>query len=64
MEQTIPLGEILEAIDQLSVEEQETLLNILHRRLAEIRRKMVAAEIQEARKEFAQAGPDQPGQGK
>jgi hypothetical protein len=36
------------------LEEQETLLDILHRRLAEQSRKIVATEIQEARKEFAE----------
>lgn len=54
MEQTIPFGEVLEAIDKLSLEEQETLLDILHRRLAEQCRKIVATEIQESRKEFAE----------
>ncbi len=54
MEQTIPFEEVLEAIYELSLEEQETLLDILHRRLAEQSRKIVAAEIQEARKEFAE----------
>lgn len=54
MEQTIPFGEVLEAIDKLSLEEQETLLDILHRRLAEQSRKIVATESQEARKEFAE----------
>ena len=46
-------GEVLEAIDQLSLEEQETLLDIVQRRLAEQGRKQLAAEIEEARIEFA-----------
>lgn len=54
MEQTIPFGEVLEAIDKLSMEEQETVLDILHCRLAERSRKMLATEIQEARKDFAE----------
>ncbi|MGQ9630026.1 MAG: hypothetical protein ACUVXI_06875 [bacterium] len=41
-------------IDKLSLEEQETLIDILRRRIAERGRKMLAAEIQEARKEFAE----------
>jgi hypothetical protein len=53
MEQLIPFGEVLEAIDQLSLDEQETLLDIVQRRVAEQGRKLLAAEIQEARQEFA-----------
>ena len=56
MEQLIPFGEVLEAIDQLSLDEQETLLDIVQRRLAERGRKRLAAEIQEARQEFASGG--------
>jgi len=59
MEQTIPFGEVLEAIDRLSSEEQETLLDIVQRRLIERGRKQLAADIQEARTEFA-AGRCQP----
>jgi hypothetical protein len=56
MEQLIPFGEVLEAIDQLSLDEQETLLDIVQRRIAERGRKRLAAEIQEAREEFASGG--------
>jgi len=54
MEQTMPFGEVLEAINKLSLEEQETLMDILHRRMAERGRKALAVEIQEARREFAE----------
>ncbi|MEO6203188.1 MAG: hypothetical protein ABIU05_22230 [Nitrospirales bacterium] len=54
MEQTIPFGEVLEAIDKLSLEEQETLIGILHSRLAGQSRKIVGTEIKKARKEFAE----------
>jgi hypothetical protein len=54
MEQTMPFGEVLEAIDSLSPEDQETLIDILRHRIAERGRKILAAEIQEARKEFAE----------
>jgi len=53
MEQVLPFGEVLEAIDKLPLEDQETLIEILHRRKAERGRKVLAADIQEARKEFA-----------
>jgi hypothetical protein len=59
MEQLMPFGEVLEAIDQLSLDEQATLLDIVQRRLAERGRKLLATEIQEARQEFA-TGRSQP----
>jgi hypothetical protein len=59
MAQTMPFGEVLEAVDQLSTDEQETLVSILHRRLAEQGRQRVAAEVREARQEFA-AGACRP----
>jgi hypothetical protein len=54
MEQTMPFGEVLEAIEKLSLEEQEPLLDIVQRRVIERRRKRLAAEIQDARIEFAE----------
>jgi len=45
-------GEVLDAADQLSVEEQEELVEVLHRRVIERRREEIAAEIQEARHEY------------
>ncbi len=53
MPQTIPFGEVLEAADQLSPDEQQELAAILNRRLAQAARQRVAADIQEARQEFA-----------
>jgi hypothetical protein len=34
----MPFGEVLEAVGKLSLEEQETLLDVLHRRIIEHRR--------------------------
>jgi ribosomal protein S4 len=64
MPQVLPFAEVLEAADHLSQDEQEELIAILHRRLAQAARQRLAAEIQEARQEFAQGGcvpttPDQ-----
>lgn len=53
MSQAIPFGEVLEAADQLTPDEQKELAAILHRRLVQAARQSVAAEIQEARQEFA-----------
>lgn len=59
MEQLVPFGEVLESIERLSLDEQETLMDIVQRRIAERSRKLLKAEIQEARQEFA-AGRCQP----
>jgi hypothetical protein len=47
-------AEVLEAVDRLSWEEQETLVAIVQRRMAERGRQRLASEVQEARREFAQ----------
>ena len=52
-------GELLEAADQLSLEEQADFVEVLRRRLAERRRQEIAGEIQEARRDFA-TGKCQP----
>ena len=52
-------GEILEAADQLSLEEQETLAEILHWRVLEQRRNELAEDIREAQEEF-RAGHSRP----
>jgi hypothetical protein len=54
MSHGLPFGEVLEAADHLSSDEQEQLIAILNRRLAQAARQRLAAEIQEARQEFAQ----------
>jgi len=53
MPQAMPFGDVLEAADQLSPEEQQELIAILHRRLAQAGRQRLVAEVQEARQEFA-----------
>ncbi|HYT94080.1 MAG TPA: hypothetical protein VEL76_35520 [Gemmataceae bacterium] len=54
MTDVLLFGEVLEAADHLSQDEQVELIAILHRRLAEATRQRLAGEIQEARKEFAE----------
>ncbi len=54
MTRVLPFGEVLEAVGHLSRDEQEELIAILHRRLAQAARQRLAAEIQEARQEFAE----------
>lgn len=52
MEASTPFGEILEAVDQLPIGDQETLNDILTRRIVERRRNQLFEEIREARDEF------------
>lgn len=56
MNHPMHFAEVLEAVDRLSEEDQETLIEIVRRRMAERGRKRVAAEIREAEREFAQGG--------
>ena len=53
MSPTVPFDEVLESAEQLSPEDQEALIAILHRRLAEAGRLRLAADVREARQEFA-----------
>lgn len=55
----VAFQEVLEATDRLSWEEQETLIDVLQRRLVEQRRAELLQDIQAARQEF-QAGDCQP----
>lgn len=52
-------ADVVEAADQLTTEEKETLIQVLQRRLAEARREEITREIAAAREEF-QAGQCQP----
>ena len=51
--------EVLEDIETLSLEDQEILIEILHRRIVERRREELARDVQQARQEF-QAGQCRP----
>lgn len=52
MENVISFEQVLEAADKLSLEAQETLMEVLHRRVIERRREKLAQEIQNAQREF------------
>ena len=54
MSTALPFGEVLEAIDTLSLDEQESLITIVQRRLAVRTRQQLLADIQAARIEFDQ----------
>jgi len=51
---TVYFGEVLDATDKLSLDEQHTLIEILQRRMKERRRAIIAKNIRAARKEFQQ----------
>lgn len=59
MERALAFGEVLEAVDELSLEEQEALIEVVRRRIIERRREELAKEIQDALEEF-QAGGCRP----
>ncbi|CAG0941128.1 hypothetical protein BROC_01288 [Candidatus Brocadiaceae bacterium] len=53
MSQAIPFREVLEAVETLSADEQETLVDIIKRRLADRARQRLSADIEESRVDFA-----------
>lgn len=59
MENTMPFGEILEEVDKLSIGDQESLRDILAKRIIELRRDQLSKEIEEAHKEH-EAGQCRP----
>ena len=59
MQNTTTFVELLDAADRLSLDEQETLVEILQRRMVEHRREELAKEIQDAEQEY-QAGRCRP----
>jgi TRAP-type C4-dicarboxylate transport system substrate-binding protein len=52
MEHVMSFGEVLEVFDELPLEEQETLLDVMQRRVVERRREEIVQEIQAAQREF------------
>ena len=49
MDTRLTFDELLETIDQLPIEQQETLLDLLERRVVELRRQQIAHNAAEAR---------------
>ena len=52
MKNAVILNEVLESADRLSLDEQETLAEVLHGRLIEHKRSELAKEIRNARQEY------------
>lgn len=59
MEKTLSFGEVLDTVEQLSLEDQEALTDIIRRRIIEQRRAELAKDIREAQEEF-KAGNARP----
>lgn len=53
MQTALSFGAVLEAADTLSLEEKETLIDILSHRVAEGNRQMMIEEVKEARRDFS-----------
>jgi len=64
MENTLPFGEILEAADKLPISDQESLRDIITKRIIERRRDELAKDIREAGEEYeaGQCRPVTPGE--
>jgi len=64
MPDTAPFAEVLEAAGKLTLPEQEALLDILRRRLIELRRAELVKDVQDAGREFEAGGcrPVDPGE--
>jgi hypothetical protein len=52
MQLALSFNDVLEAVDQLTLAEQESLVDILRRRLADKRRAELLQEVQSARQEY------------
>jgi hypothetical protein len=59
MNNAITFNELLESLDRLSLDEQETLTEVLRRRIIKRRRSDLVEEVQNAQQEF-QEGSGQP----
>ena len=56
MNATVPFREVLEVIDALPLDQQEELMRVVRRRIAEQRRQELARDVSEAEAEFAAGG--------
>jgi len=52
VQNSIQFGHLLEAVDNLELQEQETFIDILQKRISERRREEISEDIRNAEKEF------------
>ncbi|TVR62641.1 MAG: hypothetical protein EA420_09140 [Candidatus Competibacteraceae bacterium] len=62
MAKATSFSELLDAVDHLSVDEQESLIDVVRHRIAEYRRQEISSLILSARKEYQQGklSPETP----
>lgn len=62
MDKAISFNELLEAVDHLSLDEQESLIDIVRHRIAEHRRQEISKLVLSARREYQQGklSPETP----
>lgn len=62
MAKATSFSELLEAVDHLSLDEQESLIDVVRHRIAEYRRQEISSLISSARKEYQQGklSPETP----
>ncbi|WP_417908865.1 hypothetical protein [Candidatus Electronema sp. PJ] len=62
MNHAVSFNEVLEAADHLSLDEQESLIDLIRRRIANRRRQEIAALVSSAREEYKAGGlhPESP----
>lgn len=54
MDKAISFNELLETVDHLSLDEQESLVDVVRHRIAEYRRQEISKLVLSARKEYQQ----------
>jgi hypothetical protein len=59
MENTMPFGEILEEVDKLPIGDQESLRDILAKRIIELRRDQLSKEIEHEAGQCRPVTPDE-----
>ena len=52
MKNKMTFNDVLESVDKMSLEEQETLTEVMHRRIVERKRAALVREIEAAQQEF------------
>ncbi|MCI5142680.1 MAG: hypothetical protein D3909_13355 [Candidatus Electrothrix sp. ATG1] len=52
MADAVSFHEVLDAVEQLPIDEQESLIDLIRRRIAEYRRQEIATQVSSAREEY------------
>ena len=62
MSNAVSFNEVLDAVEQLPIDEQESLIDLIRRRIAEYRRQEITTLVSSAREEYRTGGlvPETP----